>query len=94
MIESLCVVGVEVANFADVLLAFLLSVDAVCHATEGNAIRVDLNGLTVRLKFKEVGHDVCGSGVQLLKAEIVEFVHPDLLYTHLDLEEGVVSHGL
>jgi hypothetical protein len=94
LIESLCVVGVEVADFADVLLAFLLSVDAVGHATEGNAVRVDLNGLTVRLKFKEVGHDVSGSGIQLLKAEIVKFVHPDLLYTHLYLEKGVVSHSL
>jgi len=33
LIESFCVVGVKVADLADVLLAFLLSVDAVGHAS-------------------------------------------------------------
>jgi len=94
LIESVCVVGVKVADLADVLLAFLLSVDAVCHASACDTIWVDLNSLTVRLKFKQVTHHRCSSGVQLPDAEVVKFVHPDLLNTHLNLEKGVVSHSL
>ena len=66
LIKSFGVVRVEVADLADVLFALLLSVDTVSHATERNTVRVDLNGLTVRLKFKQVRHDCLGSGVQLL----------------------------
>lgn len=91
-VETCRVVGVKVADLAHVLLTFVLTLGGVHTVAE--RVANNLDALQVRLKLKEISHDLLGHASELSLGELIEVVEPDLAYTQLNLLKGVVSHGL